>query len=69
MQETPKKRMSRMKRTRRLLAGALTAGVCFQTVQCAVDPNQLGTELFGTIITLFVTDYFNNLFGVSPTGF
>jgi len=64
-----KGRMRRGKSVRKKLAAVLTAGICFQNIQCALDTEQLGVELFSTIATLFVTDYFYNLFGVSPSPF
>ena len=61
--------MRRTMRTRRKLAAVLTAGMCFQSVQCAIDPNQLGVQLLQTIGSLFISDYVNNLFDVQPSPF
>lgn len=69
MRKTSKSGMKRAKRVQRMLAGTLAAGVCFQSAQCALDGEQLGTDLVTTIVTLFVTDYVNNLFNVTPSGF
>lgn len=62
-------RMRRGVRWKKKLAAVLAAGVCFQTAQCAIDPNQLGVELVQTVGTLFITDYIYHVFNVQPTLF
>ena len=59
----------RMNHRRRKLAGLVAVGMCFQTASCALDTDQLLPDLLGTITTLFITDYVNNLFGVSASPF
>ena len=53
----------------RKLAGLVVVGMCFQSASCAIEPDQLFPELVTTITTLFITDYVNNLFGVTPSPF
>jgi len=61
--------MRRFARYKKQAAAALTAGICFQNVQCALDTEQLGVELIQTIGTLYITDYVYHLFNVSPSAF
>jgi len=60
---------NRVTRLHKRLAVFLTAGICFQTATCTLEQEKLGAELLGTIITLFVNDYVNHLFGLNPTVF
>jgi hypothetical protein len=61
--------MKRAKQTRRKLAAMLAAGMCFQSVQCGIDTETLLPELIQTVGSLFITDYINSLFGVTPSPF
>jgi hypothetical protein len=61
--------MGRAKRMHKKLAAVLAVGICFQNVQCAVETEELGAQFLTTIVTFWVTDYVNNLFGVNPSAF
>ena len=59
-------RKRRVHRLKTKLAVLCAAGTLFQTVQCTRSTDQLGVDLFQSITSVFITDYINNLFNVTP---
>ncbi len=51
------------------LLAMLSAGMCFQGVQCNINSDELLPEFVSTVASLFITDWVNNLFGVSSNSF
>jgi len=65
---TPNRASRRRRRARGMLA-VLTAGVVYQTSGCQVnDVNTLAGGLAASVAASFVTNYVNELFGVSGGG-
>ncbi len=64
-----KRRLRRRRNTRRMLA-LVTVGTVYQTSGCQInDVNTLAGGLAASVAATFVTDYVNELFGVSGGGF
>ncbi|MCH7720293.1 MAG: hypothetical protein IH988_04800 [Planctomycetes bacterium] len=63
------RRLRRRRCTRRMLA-LVTVGTVYQTSGCQInDVNSLAGGLAASVAASFVTDYVNELFGVSGGGF
>lgn len=60
---------SRMRRRRRGVAAMLSAGLLFQSTQCALDTTQLLPDLVTTIASLLISGWVNDQLGVQSTGF
>jgi hypothetical protein len=51
------------------LASLMAAGVLFQGVDCALSGQELGAQYAQTVAALFISDWVNDLFGVTSFSF
>lgn len=54
---------------KRKLIVLCAAGTLFQSVQCTQTSETLMQSLFNSVASVFITDYFNHLFGVTTFTF